>query len=278
MQNSSASPPTQGQSQQPTSSLDAHAAHGASPFQTNIPEILAHRASPQINPEQNPSLNDLPSQPPGVDDKPRCVTEEGDNSEGSTEHHAKLVVHDVSSEKEVTQLEHERLTELVRQPSATLAAQTERDRRVVQLTEELVQKSALLEQAEANVAEAKRRAGLEQREMQAKLGELLLSRDHATEANERSQRELAEVRAELEASKSELAAVHLRPKDAESGWAKGKAEGNTSGAKTAANLVNTDEEGVTRRLMERVQALESKMASPRVWNEKSIEMECTNED
>ena len=188
MQNSSASPPTQGQSQQPTSSLDAHAAHGASPFQTNIPEILAHRASPQINPEQNPSLNDLPSQPPGVDDKPRCVTEEGDNSEGSTEHHAKLVVHDVSSEKEVTQLEHERLTELVRQPSATLAAQTERDRRVVQLTEELVQKSALLEQAEANVAEAKRRAGLEQREMQAKLGELLLSRDHATEANENLQR------------------------------------------------------------------------------------------
>jgi len=275
---SSASPPTQGQSQQPTSSLDAHAAQGASPLQKNTPEELDHRASPQITREQNPSPNDLPSQPPGVDDKPRRVPEE-DDSEGSTEHHAKLVARDVSSEKEVAQLEHERLTELVRQLSATLAAQTERDRRIVQVTEELVQKSALLEQAKANAAEAKKRAGLERREMQAKLDEMLLSRDHATEAYERSQRELAEVRAELEASKSELAAVHLRPKDTESGWAKNKAEADTSGAKTAANLVNTDEDGVTRRLMERMRAIEAKIASPRLWNEKSFEMmECTNED
>ncbi len=133
--------------------------------------------------------------------------------------------------------------------------------------------------------------------MQAKLDKLVLSRDHAleqaqsalqkatsraaeaTEANERSQRELAEVRAELEARKSELAAVHLRPKDAESGWAKNKAETDTSGAKTAPNVVNTDEDGVTHRLMERVRALEAKMASPHVWNEKRFEMmECTNED
>jgi len=85
-----------------------------------------------------------------------------------------------------------------------LAAQAERDRRIAQLTDELAQNSALLGQSEAN-----------------------------------AQRELAEVRAELEASKSELAAVHLRLKDAESGWAKGKAEADTSGAKTAANLVNT---------------------------------------
>ncbi len=74
-----------------------------------------------------------------------------------------------------------------------LAAQTERDRRIAQLTDELAQNSALLKQSEAN-----------------------------------AQRELAEVRGELEVRKSELAALHLRLKDAESGWAKSKAEAGTS--------------------------------------------------
>ena len=74
-----------------------------------------------------------------------------------------------------------------------LAAQTERDRRIAQLTDELAQNSALLKQSDAN-----------------------------------AQRELAEVRGELEARKSELAALHLRLKDAESGWAKSKAEAGTS--------------------------------------------------
>jgi hypothetical protein len=41
--------------------------------------------------------------------------------------------------------------------------------------------------------------------------------------------------------------------------------------------VNRDEDQVTRRLMERMRALESEVASKR-WNEKSIEeMECRNE-
>jgi len=201
---------------------------------------------------------------------------------------------DISPGKEIARLEHERLVELERKMSVMLAAQTERDRRNTQLTDELAQKSALLKQAEANAVEAKKRAGLELRELQAKLDKLVLSRNHAleqaqsalqkatsraAEANERSQRELAEVRAELEARVSELAAVRPRLKDAESGWAKSKGEADTSRAKTDANVVNTDEDGVTRRLMERVRALEAKMASPRVWNEKSFEMmECTNED
>ena len=128
--------------------------------------------------------------------------------------------------------------------------------------------------------------------MQAKLDKLVLSRDHAleqaqsalqkatsraaeaTEANERSQRELAEVRAELEARKSEWAAVPLRFKDAlesESGWVKSKAEADASGAKTAANLVNTDEDGVMRRFTERMRAMEAEIASLR-GNEKSFEM------
>ncbi len=137
---------------------------------------------------------------------------------------------------------HERLVGLERKLSAMSAAQTERDRRMAQLTDELAQNNALLKQSEAN-----------------------------------AQRELAEVRAELEARKSELAAVHLRLKYAESGWAKSKAEADTSGAKTAGNLVNTDEDGVLRRLTERVRAIEAEIASRR-WSEKSFEMmECRNE-
>ncbi len=43
-----------------------------------------------------------------------------------------------------------------------------------------------------------------------------------------------------------------------------------------AGLVNTNE--VTRSLIERVGAIETKMASTRMWNEKSVEMiECRNE-
>jgi chromosome segregation ATPase len=57
-------------------------------------------------------------------------------------------------------LERERLVELERQLSATLAAQAERDRRLAQLSDQLALKSTLLEQAEANAAEATKRAGL----------------------------------------------------------------------------------------------------------------------
>jgi len=194
------------------------------------------------------------------------------------------VAPDVSPEKEIVRLQHERFLE--RKLSAMLAAQTERDRRMTQLTDELARNSALLRQSEANAAEEKKRARLEQREMQAKLDEFLLSRDHvlqrasrATEANEQSQRELAEVRAELEARKSELAAVPLRLKDAEGGWAKSKAEVDKSGdnLKTAVNLVNTDEDGAMQRLTERMRAMEAEIASLR-RNEKSFEMmECRNE-
>ena len=88
------------------------------------------------------------------------------------------VVPDTSSEKQVARLEHERIADLERQLSEILVAQTERDRYIVQLTEQLAQKCALLEQAEANVAETKKLAGVELRELQVKLDELMLSRDN----------------------------------------------------------------------------------------------------
>jgi len=78
------------------------------------------------------------------------------------------------------------------------------------------------------------------------------------------------VRAKLEAKESELEAVRLRLMDAE-------AESDKLRAQTATGSVNRDEEQVTRRIMERIRAIEAEVASKR-WNEKSIEdMECRNE-
>jgi chromosome segregation ATPase len=284
---SSASPPTRGQPHRPSSSSDAHVAHGASPFQKATPEELDYPTSQQITREQNPSLNGLPSRPTGASDRPRRVPEEDDDGEGSREHHAKLVAPGALSGKEVARLEDGHLIELERQLSETLVAKTERDRRIAQLTDDLALKSALLEQA----AEEKKRAGLELRELQAKLDESLLSRDHAleqaqsalqkascaAEANEQSQRELAGVHAKLEARESELAAFCLRLAETENGCAKSKAEADTYRTQTATGLVNTDEVRVVHRLMERMQAMEAEIASLR-WNEKSFEMtECSNE-
>jgi DNA repair exonuclease SbcCD ATPase subunit len=265
-----------------------------------------------------------------------------------------------SSEGEVARLVLDRLVGLERQLSATLAAQTERDQRLAQLTDELTLKSALLEHTETNAAEATKRAGLELREhadrlseleqqlsatltaqtvrdqrlaqltdglalksalleqaeanaaetplvepkdaelvnMQAKLDELLVSRDkaqsamqkaisRAADADERSHRaceqigqyetELAEVRAELGERKSELEVVRSRLTEAENGWAKSKIEADTLRTLTTASLVSTDEDRITRGLVERMRAMEAEMASMR-WGEKSSEaMQSRNE-
>jgi vacuolar-type H+-ATPase subunit I/STV1 len=195
--------------------------------------------------------------------------------------------------------------ELERQLSVLLAAQTERDQLIARQTDELALKSALLEQAEANAVETARRAGSDLREYvddqrlmwtslvkqrdaelvdmqaklrntEAKLDELVVSRDQQVGQYEK---ELGNVRAKLEANESELEAIRLRLADAEKGWTKGKA-GAASGtlrARTDAGSVNRDEDQVTRRLMERMRAIEAEMVSKR-WNEKSIEdMECRNE-
>jgi hypothetical protein len=310
------------------SSSDAGAAHGAFPSQIPPSDDMGRPGSSQITRERKPSLDRLPSQPTGArGSRPSHVPGQDDDGEGSTEHHAKLVPPDAFSGKEIAQLEHGRLIELEKQLSKTLVAKTERDRRFAQLTDELALKSALLEQAEANAAEEKKRAGLEQRELQAKLDESLLSRDQAeasaveekkraglelrelqakldesllsrdhalqqaqsalqkatraAEADERSQRELAEVHAKLEARESELAAVRLRLADKENGCAslksKAESEADTYRNQNATGPANTDEDRVVHRLMERVQAMEVEMASMR-WNEKSFEMmECRNE-
>jgi hypothetical protein len=223
-----------------------------------------------------------------VNSGPRHVPK--DNvSEGSTVSRANFAAPYSSSEGEVTRLE------LERQLSVLLAAQTERDQRIAQQADDLALKGALLEEAEANAAEAARRAGLELREhadrllmqtslvkqrdvelvdMQARLDELLLSRDQQIGHHEK---ELANVHAKLEAKESELEAARLRFTDAEKGWTKSKAEADALRAQTATGSVNRDEDEVTRTLMERVRAIESEMASKR-WNEKSIaEMECRNE-
>jgi septal ring factor EnvC (AmiA/AmiB activator) len=112
-------------------------------------------------------------------------------------------------------LEDGHLIELVRQLSETPVAQTERDQRIAQLTDELAQKSHLLEQAaeekkraglelgelqakldqvEANAAEEKKRAGLELRELQARLGQV---EANAAEEKKRAELQLRELQARL---------------------------------------------------------------------------------
>ena len=378
------------------SSSDAGEVHGAFPFQIAPSEDMGRSALPQSSRDRNPNLNDLTPRFTGASGRPRRVPGEGDDGEGSMEHHARLVAPGAPSGKDIARLEDGRLIELERQLSETPVAKIERDQLIVQLTQDLALKSALLEeaaeekgrarlelrelqakldesllsrdhalkqaeanaaaeekklaglelrklqvmldepllsrdhtleQAEANTAEEKERAGLELRKLQAKLEELQLSRDHAleqaeanaaeekkraglelrklqvqldesllsrdsalkqtqsalqkafraAEANEQSQRELTEMRAELEASKSELAAFRLRHADMENGCSKNKAEADTNRNQTVTGLVNADEDLVVHRLMERVQTMEAEMASLR-WNEKSFEMmECRNE-
>jgi hypothetical protein len=97
------------------------------------------------------------------------------------------------------------------------------------------------------------------------------------EALQQHEKELANARAKLEAKEFELETVRSRLIDAERGWTKSKAEADTLRAQSAAGSVNRDDDPVTRRLMERVRAIEAEMVSKR-WNEKSIEeMECRNE-
>jgi hypothetical protein len=258
---SSTSPATQEQPQHSASSpLETN---GAPPLRKATPAVLGDPTSPQI-------------------------THEGDVSESSIGYHAKFAAPHSSSESDLARLE------LERQLSVMLAAQFERDKRIVELADELVMKSARLEQAEANATEAAKRAELELREhtdrllmqsessrakqkdvelrdMQAKL---LLSRDQQIEQYEK---ELADMRVKLEAKESELEAVRLRLTDAEKGWIKSKAEADTLRAQTAAGLMNRDEDQIIRRLIERVRAIEAEMALMK-WSEKGIEaMECRNE-
>ena len=231
-----------------------------------------------------------------MNSKPRRVPDD-DVGEGSAEYHTKFAEPHSSSEGEVTRLE------LERQLSVSLSVPTEPGHRIAQLTGELALKSALLEQAKANPAEAARRVGPELhkhadvrrlirtslvkrrdvklvdmqarlRDMQAKLDELVLSRDQQVGQHER---ELANVRAKLEANESELEAVRLRLTDAEKGLTESKAEAGALRAQTATGSLNRDEDQVTHRLMERMRAIEAEVASKR-WNEKSVqEMECRNE-
>ena len=220
----------------------------------------------------------------GVNSKPRRV-QEGDVSEGSTEYHGTFAASRSSSEGEVTELE------LERQSSVSLTTQAELDGRIARLSEELALKSALLEQAEANAAQQNERyeKKLEAKgsEMEAvhlqltdaekgwtSLNELIVSR--AQQAG-RYEMELTKVRAKLEAKESELEAVRSRLTDAEKGLTKSKADADILRAQNATGPVNRDEDQVTRRLMERVRAIEAEMVSKK-WNEKCIEeMECRNE-
>ena len=297
-QESTAGPSTQEQRQHSTSSSSgAYMAHRASPVQITTPEESGRLTSLQITCERNQSLNGLPSQPTGVSGNP----ENGDDGEGSAEFPTTIAVPNASSEREVARLDRERRVEL-EQMTAILA---ERDRQLAQLTQELELKSARLEQAEANATEATRRAELELREhanrlsaqtsmveqkdaelvkMQAKLDELVLSRDQAlqtatsraADADEGGQHASVQIRqneTELAAVRLELEAVRSRLRDAEIGWARSKSEADMLRALATAGLVSPDKDRMTR-LLERMED----ETSSRRWSEKDFEaMETNNE-
>ena len=101
--------------------------------------------------------------------------------------------------------------------------------------------------------------------------------DNEVDVLQQYEKELTNARAKLEAKESELEGVRLRLSDAEKGLTESKAEADTLRAQTATGSVNGDVDQITRKLMERVRAIEAEMVSKR-WNEKSIEeMECRNE-
>ena len=172
---SSTGPPTQEQPQHLESSLSE--AHSASHLQKTTPAVSGRHASLQITHERNPGPDGRPLELTGVNRKSRRVPDD-DVSQGSTEYDGKFAAPHSSSEGKIARLELEGLLPIL------AAAQTERDQSIAQLT-------ALLEQAEANAAEAAKRAGLhadrlltlvdqknaELVDMQARFDDLVLSRD-----------------------------------------------------------------------------------------------------
>jgi chromosome segregation ATPase len=154
----------------------------------------------------------------------------------------------------------------------------------------LLAQASMTEQKDAELANS-----------QAQVEELLLSRDQhvraleqaqsalqkatsrASEVDDESQRareqivqyeaELAEARGELEAKVSELESIRLRLTNAENSWAKSREEADAFRALTTTGLgelidthrdLKTDEDRLTRGHAERVQAMESEVASLRV--------------
>ena len=284
-------PPIQEQSQYPK--FSSSETHGSRLQSANL-AVSGHPATLQVthyrHHERNSGPNGWPLELTGLNNKPRRVPED-DVSDDSTEYHTKSAAPHSSSEGEVTGLEFDwQLSALL--AAQMLAAPTERDQRIAQLSDEL-------EQVKADVAERARlelreyedqllaqtslvkqrdielvdmRASL--RDMQAKLDGLLLFRDQQVG---RYEKDLTNVRAKLEANESELEAVRLRLTDAEKSLTWSKAEAEALRAQTATCSLNRDEDQVTCRLMERVRAIEGVITSKR-WNEKSIEeMECRNE-
>jgi len=154
---------------------------------------------------------------------------------------------------------------------------------MAQLTDELALKSALLEQVKANATEGKRRARLELREHEDRLlaqTSLVIQRDAELVDVQSKFRntdamldellpELVNVRAELEAKKSELEVARLRLTDAEDGWAKSKAKTDVLRTVTAASLVDLNEDRAMYGLKEDRHVMEAESASLQ-WNEKSI--------
>jgi hypothetical protein len=196
---------------------------------------------------------------------------EDSDSEGSAENRAKFAVHDSSFEGDV-QLKIER------QLSAPLAAQSGRDQRPKQVTDEVREHTdqlrAQMEQKDAELVDM--RAKLEKsllshrscdQQVRALEQALQKATSRTAEANERSQRAYEQIGK----YETELAAVRLRLTDAENGWAKSKREADALRARTTAGLASTNEDRNTRWSLQRDRAMDAESAS--LWsNDKNSEV------
>jgi chromosome segregation ATPase len=174
-----------------------------------------------------------------------------------------------------TSLVEQRDAELVDMQARLDELVVSRDQQVGQYEKELGNVRAKLEAKDSELETVRLRL-TDAEKGRTSLDELVVFRDQQVGQYEK---ELTDVRAKLETNESELEAIRLRLADAyaENGLIKSKAEADTLRTQKATGSVNRDEDQVTRRLLERMRALEVEVASKR-WDEKSIEeMECRNE-
>jgi chromosome segregation ATPase len=249
------------------------------------PAVLGRPASPQITRERNPDPNGRPLDGAVVRDP------EGGVIGGSAKYHVEFSAPDSSSAGEVTR------SELGRQLSVSVSVQTERDEEHVDVRARLEEMQAqlddlLLSRGQHIVQYERELAGVRAKhesELEAvrsrladaekewtSLDELVVSHDQQVG---QLGKELIDVRAKLETKESELEAFRLRLTDAENLLTKGDGKADKFRAQYTTDSMNTDEDQVTRGLMERMEAIEDEIArGSKRWNEKSIEeMVCRNE-
>ncbi len=183
--------------------------------------------------------------------------------------HATLVAPETPSEISFTQSEQGRIVDLERQLSETISKQSKREKQVALLTSQL---NTLLERAEAAAVAAESKQP-DQRDLQLQSRDQALEEARsalhkascAAEANEKSQRELTELRTELKTMKSESAAFRSRLANMEN-------DKNRNQAATGPDM-----DKAINRISERIRALEVGQTSQLRHEKRLADVDNSNE-